>query len=371
MVSPAAGEAQQAACVVLGVVATPGRSMEMAHRVIADGLQSLLEQRLPGATWRIEVEQDRLVAAPASDADIVRAARRLLLRRDWDVVVCLTDLPLHTRARRPVLAHANPVHQVAVLCVPALGAGRRHRAQHLMVQLVEQLLGVDQNVTHTDAGSAEDVAQRVRELGTDIGEQPYAFTARVLTGNIRLLIGMVRANQPWRLTLRLSRALAAAAAAGVFALVTSDIWRLADTFGAVRLAGATIGSLTAVVATLIIGAELWERAPGRRNREQVVLFNIATTATVVIGVAALYAVLLVLAGIGAACLVVPRSFSDAVGHPVHIGDYAELAWLTCSLATLGGALGAGLETDDVVRDAAYAQQNSTATDNTNPDTDPQ
>jgi hypothetical protein len=38
---------------------------------------------------------------------------------------------------------------------------------------------------------------------------------------------MLRANRPWRLALRLMRVLAAAFTAGVFALVTSDIWRLA------------------------------------------------------------------------------------------------------------------------------------------------
>lgn len=354
--------------VALGVIAAPGQAARLGQRVIAQGLAEVLTQRLPGAVWQVEMVESRLVDAPAGDADIVDAARQMVLRRQWDLALCLTELPLHRR-RRPVLAHANPTHGVAVISVPALGArGRGPRVRDLAVQLVGQLLGETRPPGQRDDDSTAQVSQRVRELGTDIAdEESLAFTARVLTGNLRLLTGMVRANQPWRLTLRLSRALAAAAAAGVFALVTSDIWRLADTFGAVRLTGATIGSLAAVAATLIIGAQLWERAPGRHNREQVVLFNIATTATVVIGVAAFYAVLLVLAGVAAACLVVPRGFSDALGHPVHVSDYAELAWLTCSLATLGGALGAGLETDDDVREAAYAQHNSTTTGDPDPE----
>ncbi len=173
-------------------------------------------QRLPGAVWRVEVVESRLVDTPAGDTDIVDAARQVVLRLQWDLALCLTELPLHRR-RSPVLAHANPTHGVAVISVPALGArGRGSRVRGLAVQLVEQLLGESRPPGQRDDDSTAQVAQRVRELGTDVAdEELLAFTARVLTGSLRLLTGMVRANQPWRLTLRLSRALAAAAAAGV------------------------------------------------------------------------------------------------------------------------------------------------------------
>jgi hypothetical protein len=59
------------------------------------------------------------------------------------------------------------------------------------------------------------------------------FTARVLSGNVRLLLGMIRANQPWAFVARLSRALVVAAATDILTLVAADLWGLITIHGVV------------------------------------------------------------------------------------------------------------------------------------------
>jgi hypothetical protein len=347
--------------IVLGIVGDPGAAFSLAQELFETELHCELNERLPGARWCIEVLEHRLVQPPATDAELVKAARKTLLKKGWDVVICLTDLPLHVE-QRPVLAHANPVRNVAIVSVPALGAmGARHRIRETIVRLLVRLIAGSVEL-HGPKGHGAGRAyrrvtvQRVRELGSDPADEAFFYTARVLTGNLTLISGMVAANQPWLLSLRLSRALTGAVAAGVFGLLTADIWRLSDAYGWPRLAGTALVSIIATVATLIIGAELWEPTVTRKVRQQVVLFNIVTTITVLIGVTFLYCALYILALIGSFWFVVPQVWKDQVGHPASLRDYFELAWLISSLAMVGGALGAALESDDAVRDAAYVQR---------------
>jgi hypothetical protein len=345
--------------IVVGLVASPGPATELAE-TLHPGLADQLSARLPEAEWEVRCVSDPLVERPADLSRLVAAARRRLLDEDWQLVVCLTDLPLQT-SRRPMVAHVSMTHGVAVLSLPALGAvAVTQRAAEAIVRLIAGLLGDDDSPGEKDRRRRRTtVGRRLRELGErDEGDgHGFGLVAGVVTGNLRLLSGMLRANRPWRLAMRLSRALVAALTAGVFALVTSDIWRLSDRLGATRLALIAVGSVVAVVATIIIGAGLWERTPAERSfREQVALFNIVTLTTVVIGVLALYLALLVLTVIGA-LLLIPRGLLNvAVGHRVGIAGVLELAWLATSVATIGGALGAGLESDEAVREAAYSYQ---------------
>lgn len=349
--APAVPSDPDRSVVVVGVVAGPGAPADLARQLLPE-LQRELDAQEPEVWWRLELRVEEPAEPPATSAELIDATREMLLDADWDLALCLTDLPLRD-GRRTVVAHASPVQGVGVLSIPALGpVHARRRAHARLLHLVDELVGNDED---TDR---EDRVRRLRQLAAeeDAGTGGVRFTARLLTGNLSLLAAMVWANQPWQLTVGLSRALVGSLAAGVFALVTPDLWLLADAYGTGRMVLLTVLSLVALAATLVIGAELWERAEHRRNRRQVTLLNIATTATVVIGVASFYVVLLVLALLASVLLVEAGLHGETLGHPVDLADTLKLAWLTSSLATAGGALGAGLETDESVRRAAYTRR---------------
>ncbi len=84
------------------------------------------------------------------------------------------------------------------------------------------------------------------------------------------------------------------------------------------------------------------------------LFNLATSATVLFGVMTPYAALFVVTAAAAALLLPSELLSDALGHRVGVPDYLLVAWLISSLATVGGGLGGGLESEASVREATYA-----------------
>jgi hypothetical protein len=46
-------------------------------------------------------------------------------------------------------------------------------------------------------------------------------------------------------------------------------------------------------------------------------------------------------------------FQSTLKHPIGLADYATLAWLGTSLATVAGAIGSSLEHEDTVRGVAY------------------
>ncbi|MGW3811559.1 hypothetical protein [Micromonospora sp. NPDC005113] len=348
--------------VVVGVVAAPGAAADLAREAAAE-LADRLRNRVPEVDWAVRLQVARLVEGPADLGQLIEAARRRMLAEGWSLVLCVTDLPLQT-ARRPVVAHASTTHGVAVLSMPALGpvaVARRmaEAGERLLAALLGDTDAVGDPVRAGPRRRRLATGRRARELGARVNHQAsgIGLLAGVIGGNLRLLLGMLRANRPWRLAVRLSRLLVGAFATGVLALVSADIWQLSAALGNLRLALLAAGSVLAVVLTMVLGARLWERVPRDPGaREQVVLFNVVTVLTVVIGVLALYVALAALTIIGAIALVPWDLLAESAGRPAGVAHQVKLGWLASSLATVGGALGAGLESDSAVREAAYRYQ---------------
>lgn len=345
----------------LGLLAAPGLPTDIAEALAAD-LPAVLAERVTDAVvWRIPVMTDPAVANMSAGIEAIDVARERMLRHGWDLAVCITDAPVRI-GKRPVVADASATHGAGVVSLPALGAVQtRRRARDAVVRLVDGLVGESPEKGERGARRRARVGQRLVDLAApvraveppDDDDVDLRFVAAVMRGNLRLLAGMVRANRPWRLIVRLSRALAAAAAAAAFALVTADLWRLADALSWPRLLALTLLSVGATVLWLIFSHRLWEPPRGRASREQTVLFNTATALTLLLGATFLYASLFGLTLLGSGLVIDADVLADALGHDTGIGDYAALAWMASSLGTLAGGLGAGLESDEAVREAAY------------------
>jgi hypothetical protein len=354
---PVGGRA--AATVRLGLIVTPALD-ETAAAQLARDLAAVLERRYPGVRWRVDHVRDELVEPPVKLTELVDAARARTLAADWDLAVCVTDVPLRL-GRRPLVSHSSPTHGVALVSLPALGVVQRdRRLVDACAEAVSLLLSDAAVVRERPDGGAGRlrVARRLVELANEVDEEleGAAFVARVLTGNVRLLLGMIRANRPWRLAGRLTRALVGALATASYALVASDVWRIAGNLAVLRLAGLAVLAIATAVVVLIAVHDLWERTTDRRVREQVVLFNLVTLITVTFGIVSLYASVFVLSLAGAALLIDSHLLGEALGRGAQTSDYLRLAWLASSLATVGGALGGAVESDDAVREAAYANQ---------------
>jgi hypothetical protein len=347
--------------IVVGLLAAPGLTHDLAEELEPE-LTALLRKRFPEVEWKVVVEVEPLAGAVGSGVDVVQVARRRMLTEHWKLVICLTDMPLHV-GRRPVTAYASATLGVGVVSVPALGAvAVETRVRRAVLRLVEGLLG--ESVTHRErtAGNRRRrarIGRRLRELAFPVG-RPYVQddrTVRFVTatgrGNVRLLAGMVRANRPWRLVVGLSRTLVAALGTSAFALASPGVWLLAGGLGWTRQLALFLGAVIATSVTLIIVHGLWEPTPSREARERVVLFNLATALTVALGVLTLFLALLAINLVSGTALIAPGVLEGQLHHEIGPGNYLRLAWLVAVLATVGGALGAAVESDVVVREAAY------------------
>jgi hypothetical protein len=314
----------------VGLLADPASPTQIARRM------SNLES--PGGegrdVWDIEVVSEPFTTG---SEDVDTAMARLgdhARQHEWDLVVGLTELPLHDDDGRYLLVETDPERGTAVLSLPALGGLRMHpRARHAVRELL--------------SGMADPTSQDEHRVPL-----PRA------TGRLRLLLGMVLANRPWLLVPGLKSALVAALATGAVATINSTVWLLADSLSWWRLSVATVASIALVVAWLIIDGELWDRpdddSPQARERSR--LYNTSTLMTLTAGVLICYLALYIVNLVWALFVLDPAVMGGYLNASMTYRDLFVLAWFVASAATVGWGLGTGLESDEAIRAAAYSKR---------------
>jgi hypothetical protein len=313
----------------VGLVADPASPTKVARRM--NDLQP------PGGDrgdWDIEVVSESFTT---DCEDVSTALTRLgdhARRHEWDLLIGLTELPLRDGDGRYLLTKTDPQGRTAVLSLPALGGVRmRTRARRAVRSLVGGM-----------AQAAGQDGQRV--------------ALPRLSGRWRLLVGMVLANRPWLLVPGLKSALVAALATGAVATINSTVWLLAGSLSWWRLLVATVASMALVVGWLVIDGGLWDR-PGHDSaeaRERSRLYNASTLLTLAVGVLICYLALYAVNLAWALFILDPEVMGRYLHTSMGYGNLFVLSWFVASAATVGGALGSSLESDEAIRAAAYSKR---------------
>lgn len=350
---------------VVALLADPDAPTEIAQRMAWMLPTRLADKSGPGRRFEIEVVSEPFTA---ETEDVPTLMRRITDRgraENWDVVVALTDLPLHSHGRK-IVVDLSHEHGLALLSLPALGGLRlQTRTQRVVEEVVLGLAGSQITGAEGAPRSQPAMGPFVSRLAPihpgPIGEQETVDLRYVVSGPrgyLRVLVGMVRANRPWRLVPGLSKALAAALATGAVATVNSTVWNLAVSLSVPRLVIATVGSVALMIGWLIVDAELWHRsaASSPEARQRTRLYNASTVVTVGIGVLVCYVGLMVVNWVWALFILNGQAFASVTRTPLHAQEYLTLSWFVASVATVGGALGSGLESDDAIRAAAYSKR---------------
>jgi hypothetical protein len=286
-------------------------------------------------SWDITVVSEPFTTGSEDVGTAVGRLQDHARQQDWDVVIGLTELPLHDREGRHLLVETDPAQRTSVLSLPALGGLRMHRrARRAVRSLIEAMADPD----------------------SDAQEDHVSLPQR--RGRWRLLMGMVLANRPWRLVPGLKSALVAALATGAVATINSTVWLLAGSLSWWRLVVATLVSIALAVAWFMIDGKLWDRpdddSPQARERSR--LYNASTVVTLTAGVLICYVALYVVNLAWALFVLDPKVLGGYLRTPFSYGDLFFLAWFVASAATVGGGLGSGFDSDEAIRAAAYSKR---------------
>ncbi|PRO66536.1 hypothetical protein [Alkalicoccus urumqiensis] len=375
----------------LGIIPAPEAASDISNQ-LASALTKLLPEYVDNEySWEVDIVVDSYIGVEQDAGKTLEQAETIADEKGWDFTIAITDMPLFKEGEF-LVAEVDDTRPIAQISFPALGIYPLYRRVcEASLQLVSEMHhGVSEedrdeeqrridgirdshNEKLTRAGSRELISRGpqkhltpiTRKTGKEETDENKEKESRgsvrfiaspIWNGYFRVATGMVRANDPWKVVLTFKSIVAIAFATGAYALIFPTVWTLADHYDFWRAVLLMVISTSAMTFWIIATHQLWERTADAPDKPHLIwLHNISTMFTIVLGVFVYYWVLFA-AFLATVFLFIPVDMlesSEGLGRPVEFQYYFYLAWLMTSLATVIGAIGAGLEDEETVLKGTY------------------
>lgn len=349
---------------LIGIICAPELPRKITENIIDDLSTTFSQSITDNVEWKIEYQEDLLTGAAEKVDEIFEAAERIKQNNNWQYVICLTDLPIYSTAGDIVLADLNIERGIAQISLPAFGfPPMQARLKKVILQMMVELYKDEsfdkkeykQNLKTITRSFPLSPVRRIKPKEKEEKvDSRYIVHPRV-NGEIRLISGMTIANRPWLLITSFKPIIAVAFATGAYSIIFTTLWKLSVHFSLIRLISLMLVSIASMVLWITLSHNLWETSTTKGDKKIKHLYNMATITTLTIGVVTFYSLLFIIFSIAILIFVPPDMFQSvtSIKEEVDALILLRLSWLGTSVAILAGAIGAGVENPELVRNIAY------------------
>ncbi|KOR13133.1 hypothetical protein AMC75_07755 [Staphylococcus carnosus] len=364
----------------VGIIAAPGFPERLSKKVI-ESLPSILNRELDtDAEWYFHVTTDPLIGSAEDVNKSLDAAQNVKQEHNWDYGIVVTDLPIVSN-RRIIVGNLDETHSTALISLPALGwIGLRkklkqcllyfsesiYRSQHQDEEQQQRKLNLSW-ITRIKLEKATFDQKQDNDMETASEQEDGDETSRSHTTTrfilnpliiswIFLLLGMTRANEPWKEIPNFKKIISLSFATATYLTIFSTPWQMSIEFSNLRFLLITILAISGMALWIMYAHGLWEASTSLTTRTYRTVYNITTVLTLLIIIAISYIILFALLMISVA-LFVPNDLYNMMTSNQGIrswGQFLYLTWFLTSLGFLAGALGASVENEDKIRDMTYS-----------------
>jgi len=360
-----------------------------AERMARDGVDELVAAT--DASWRVDcAEPDPLTdAAPRRPSEFLDEAALHMVKRPFDLVVVVTDVPLTTREERSVEGLASPVSRVVVVSTRRLlrrpgretvhaldSATVRWNAATLLVHLLGHVFGAD----HSDGGVMApfsfdpsrrsvppfdaDITQHLRKIATRIPEadtsrgrlRRLGFHALSLVRNPRTVASTLLQSRAPLLPFSLPRLSTAAVTPTLILVFSAEAWDVGLNLTNGTTALFAVGSIIAAAFHLLSVQRLsFPRERSQVITEHMALVNVTVYFILVVAMIGLFVL------VGSIMLLIelvvfpPHLMTNwpSLEEPtVDLIDLIRVGGFISTLGVLSGALAGGIENRMALRHLA-------------------